>query len=428
MTVEQTSREYLLNGPDMVADPYAGFGRIREEAPIVRARMWDGNLVWLVTRYDEVGTVLMDRRFVNSSASLPGGTDTYAELLCQAGIPADLVPHLTGNLIFTDPPVHTRLRKLVSRVFTLRRVTAMRPRVEAVADELLDALPCHAVDGTVDLIEHFAYPLPITVICELVGVPAEDRSSWRRWSSDFTSLDPRRLAPMLAQVRAHVQELAGRRRAEPADDLLSDLIQAHDEDAGRLSDTELVTMVLTMMMAGHETTSHLVGNSVLALLTHPDQLALLRADPALMPGAVQELLRWCSPAVISKLRYATEDVTIGDTLIRQGDGVMVVLGAANHDPRRFPEPDVLDVTRPVDANAQHLAYSRGAHYCVGAALANQEAEVALAAILARYPDLALAVAPDRVEWHRFPGVRQLARLPVTLHAASRTAAPSTAAS
>ncbi|HET8681314.1 MAG TPA: cytochrome P450 [Micromonosporaceae bacterium] len=419
MTIEQTASGYLLNGPELIADPYAGFGRIREEAPVARARMWDGNLVWLITRYDEVNAVLMDRRFVNNSGSLPGGTDQYAELLGKAGIPADLVPHLTGNLVFTDPPDHTRLRKLVSRGFTLRRVSAMRPRVEAVADELLDALPGHAVGGTVDLIEHFAYPLPITVICELVGVPAEDRSRWRAWSRDFTSLNPQRLATMLGQVRAHVRDLVERRRAEPEDDLLTDLIQAREESTDRLSDTELVTMVLTMMMAGHETTSHLIGNSIVALLTHPDQLALLRADSELMPGAVQELLRWCSPAVISKLRYAIEDATVGDTLIRQGDGVMVVLGAANHDPRHFPDPDVLDVTRPLDTNAQHLAYSRGVHYCLGAALANQEAEVALTAVLARYPDLALAIPPDRIDWHRLPGVRQLVRLPVTLQGAPR---------
>jgi hypothetical protein len=189
--------------------------------------------------------------------------------------------------------------------------------VEAITSELLDTLPDHAVNGTVDLIE--------------------------------------------------------RRRAESADDLITGLIQAHDEDSDRLSDRELITMVLTLVVAGHETTPPLIGTGVLALLTRPEQLALLREDPTLMPGAVQEVLRWCSPATLTKLRYATENVTIGDTLIRQGDRVQIVLGSANHDPPRFPHPESLDITRRPDATGvQHLAYARGGHHCLGAGLANQE--------------------------------------------------------
>jgi cytochrome P450 len=214
-----------------------------------------------------------------------------------------------------------------------------------------------------------------------------------------------------------VQDLIARRRVEPADDLLTALVQAHDEDDGRLSDAELITMVLTLVIAGHETTAHLIGNSVAALLTHPDQCAQLRKDPALMPGAVQELLRWCGPSVTAMLRHVTEDVTIGGTTFRAGDRVQAVLSAANKDPERYDRPDALDLTRHTGAaGGQHLAYSQGIHYCLGAGLANHEAEAALTAVLCRYPDLALAVPADDLEWQPMPFSRQLVRLPVILGA------------
>jgi len=370
-----------------------------------------GEPVWLVTRHEDVSAVLTDRRLVMNCRSLPGGTDTYAQVLVKMGISEELAPYIAGNLVHVDPPDHTRLRKLVSRAFSARRITALRPRVEAIADELLDALPNHAVNGTVDLIEHFAFPLPITVICELLGVPAEDRPKWRDWSRDCASMDPRRMNAMLTDISAYIRELARQRRAEPADDLLTGLIQVHDEDDGRLSDAELITMVMTLVIAGHETTAHLIGNGVAALLTHPDQLALLRQDPTLMPGAVQELLRWCGPAVTAMLRHATEDMTIGGTSFHRGDRVQAVLSSANKDPQRYDRPDELDVTRTAGV---HLEYSQGIHYCLGAGLANQEAEVAFTALLARYPDLTLAVPEDGLDWQPLPFSRQLVRLPVAL--------------
>ena len=415
MSVRPASCEHALHGPELLADPYGGFGRIREEAPVARGRLWDGTPAWIVTRYDEVESVLADRRFASNTRSLPGcEVDAQAEFLAgTVGLPARLVPLLAGNLVHVDPPDHTRLRKLVARAFSAGRVARLRPQVEAITADLLDRLPATAgPGGVVDLIRHFTYPLPISVICELLGVPAADRPDWRVWSADFTSMDAVQLRARLAHVDEHVRALAERRRAEPTDDLLSALIQASDDDSGRLSDVELVTMVLTLMVAGHETTAHLLGNGVLALLTHPDQLALLRADPGLLPGAVQELLRWCSPVVIAHLRYAVADVTVGDTLIRQGDRVQVVLGSANHDPRRFPDPERLEVTRR--PGAHHVAYAPGLHYCLGAALANQEAEVALAALFDRFGDLALAVPPAELEWQPVHGHRALVRLPVRL--------------
>ncbi|MFE9107993.1 cytochrome P450 family protein [Actinomadura geliboluensis] len=417
MTTRSSAREYSLAAPELITDPYGGFGRIREEAPVVRGRYIDGGSVWIVTRHDDVGAVLRDPRFASNSASLAGGAaDSHAEALVRAGISAELVPYLAGNMVHTDPPDHTRLRGLVSRAFSARRVADLRPRVRSITGALLDGLAGRvAADGTADLIEHFAYPLPITVICELVGVPAADRPRWRAWGADYTSMDPRRVNRMLAEMSSHLGELIDHRRAAPRDDLLTGLIQAHDEDGDRLTDVELVTMVLTLMIAGHETTANLIGNGVAALLTHPDQLALLRDDPGRWPDAVRELLRWCSPVLVAKLRYATEDVTVGGVLVRRGERVQVVLASANHDPRRFPEPEILDVTRRADGrDARHIAYSQGPHYCLGASLANQEAEVALAALFERHPDLTLAVPPDRLEWQPLPGARQLRRLPVRL--------------
>ncbi|MFK4186241.1 cytochrome P450 [Streptomyces sparsogenes] len=404
-----------ISDPALTAGPYGGFARIREEAPVVRGRGADGRVVWIVTRHDEVMTVLTDPGFVNNSRSVPGTTaDLHAESLIRFGLPEAVVPYLAEAVTQLDPPHHTRLRKLVARAFSARRVAELAPRVRELTGELVDALPGTAgADGSVDLIEHFAYPLPITIICELIGVPAEDRAMWRKWSSDYSSLFA--LGGMLAESSAYLRELAERRRAEPGDDLLTGLLQVHDEESGRLSETELVTMVITLMIAGHETTAHLIGNSVLALLTHPGQLALLRQDPELLPGAVQELLRWCSPVVFGKQRYATRDVEVGGTLIGAGDVVLPVLGAANHDPRRFPDPERLDITRRPDGRGvAHVAYSRGPHYCLGATLANQEAEVALSALFGRYPGMRLAVPEEALTWNPVPSTRQLARLPVRL--------------
>jgi cytochrome P450 len=416
MTAEQTSEEYLLSDPALVADPYAGFARIREESRIARGRLWDGGPAWIVTRHADVNAVLLDRRFVSNAGSLPGRSDAQAEFLERmVGIDPDLVPYLAGNLVYRDPPDHTRLRRLVSRAFTARRIARLRPRVETITRDLLETLPGHATDGVVDLIEHFAFPLPIIVICELLGVPEADRPRWHVWSRRFNNAPPQVFNTIVAEMNDHIRDLVARRRAEPADDLITALIQAHDEDSDRLSDTELVTMVLNLMIAGHVTTSHMLSNGVLALLTHPGQLRRLREDPGLMPGAVQELLRWCSPVVIAMPRYATEDVRIGGTLIRQGERVQLVLGAANHDPRRFVQGDRLDVTCPYEpGEAQHLAYARGLHHCLGAALANQEAEVAFTAIFDRYPGLALAVPFEDLERDPIPMTNQYSRLPVTL--------------
>ncbi|MGW5263944.1 cytochrome P450 family protein [Microbispora sp. NPDC004025] len=420
MSTSGTTEPVNLFDADLARDPFEGFSRLREQAPMVRGSFPGlGSPVWLVTRYDDVKTVLGDRRFVNNPASVPGAdVGNIREALIEArGIPPEYAVYLLDSILDSDGDDHLRLRRLVSRAFTARRVAELRPRVEEITEDLLDRLPGHAEDGVADLIEHFAYPLPITVICELVGIPEEDRPRWREWGKGLVSLEPGAMAEPLRHMVTYIRELIARRRAEPAGDLLTGLIRAHDEDGDRLSDTELVTMVLTLVLAGHETTAHLIGNGTAALLTHPDQLAALRADPGLLPPAVHELMRWCGPVQVTRFRYAAEDVEIGGMTVRRGEPVMAVLVSANYDPRRFEDPDRLDIAREPDGHKEvHVGFGHGLHYCLGAALARQEGEVAFGALLRRYPRLELAVAPEDLDRQFFPVSWRLAHLPVRLAA------------
>jgi cytochrome P450 len=398
-----------LLDPELIADPYTGFGRLREEAAVVKGRNVDGSPMWYVTRQADVRTVLSDPRFANDPASVPGGvgTDARAAALAQLGVPEDLTGYLTDSILSADGADHTRLRKLVSRAFTVGRVSQLRPRVEAITAGLLDGLTDPA-----ELIEQFAYPLPIRVICELVGVPEADRPAWRRWATALGSMDPTVVPTAVREMVDHVHALIARRRARPEGDLLTALVQAHEE-GDRLSDTELVTMVFALVIAGHETTAHLIGNGTFALLTHPDQLALLRRDPGLWPGAVHELMRWCGPVTATGIRYATEDLELGGVLISRGDAVEAVIVSANRDPRTYRDPDRFDVTRrPAGRGDGHVGFGYGIHYCLGAALARQEGEVALRALFARFPGLAL-VDPEP-DWMPRPGMRRLATLRVHL--------------
>ncbi|MDF5759131.1 cytochrome P450 [Spongiactinospora sp. TRM90649] len=405
--------------PDLLRDPFQGYSRIREEAPATQGVILGQDTpVWLVTRYDDVKTVLSDQRFVNDPAAVPGGeVANLREKVVQArGIPQEYAKYVLDSILDADGADHLRLRRLVSRAFTARRVLELRPRVEEITEGLLAALPGKAgPDGVVDLLEHFAYPLPITVICELVGIPEEDRASWHDWGRGLLSLEPGAMSGALVAMVDHIEVMVARRREEPAEDLLTALIRVHDEDGDRLGTDELITMVLTLVLAGHETTAHLIGNGTVALLTHPDQLARLRAEPELVPRAVHELMRWCGPVQGARLRYATEAVEIGGVKIGRGEPVMAMLVAANYDPRRFGDPDRLDIAREPEGHREtHVGFGAGLHYCLGAALARQEGEVAFSALFRRYPGLALAVEPDALERQYLPSSWRLARLPVRL--------------
>ena len=394
--------------PELLADPYEGYGRLRERAPLLRGRYLDGTAVWYVTRQAEVRAVLSDPRFANDPATVAGDADRRVSMTAALGVPPEYAAYFEQTIIKSDPPDHTRLRRLVSRAFTVRRIAALRPRVEALTTGLLDDL-ARAGDPA-DLLETFAYPLPIAVIGELVGIDEADRPAWRAAGRALISMDRERIGPAVRELVDHVHAVIDRRRHAPADDLLSALIRTHDDDGDRLSDVEMVTMVLALVFAGHETTAHLIGNATVALLDHPDKLAVLRADPGLWPAAVKELMRWCGPALLSQIRYATVDTELGGVPLHRGDAVLAVLVSANFDPRVYDEPGRLDVTRLVDAPGDgHVGFGHGPHYCLGAALARQEAEVALPALFDRFPGLALAADPA---WSPMPGARRLLALPV----------------
>jgi len=415
-----------MNDPELLRDPFRGYSRLREEGRIVRA-VWPGSLnpLWLFTRYDDVKAMLGDKRFANNPASVPGANveNVHEELAAALGLEMKYIEIFTSSLLDADGEDHIRLRRLVSRIFTARRVADLRPRVEEITLGLLDDLERQAAEddedgvGVVDLMEYFTYKLPINVICELIGIPVEDRAKWRQWGKDAFSLVPGAQNEPLRGMIYQITDLVAKRRLEPTDDLMSGLINAQDEDGGKLSETELITMVLTLVLAGTENTAQTIGNGTIALLTHPDQLELLRADPSLLPAAVHELLRWCGALHSTQFRHATEDVEIGGVTIKKGERTMGMLVAANYDPRQFPDPDRLDITRQQDVQREaHVGFGAGLHYCLGAHLAKQEFEVAFSGLINRFPKMELTTSPDELERGNMPGSWRLKRLPIRLNA------------
>jgi cytochrome P450 len=303
------------------------------------------------------------------------------------------------------------LRALVSKAFTPRLIERMRPRVQAIADGLLDAVQDR---GGMDLIDGYAFPLPITVIAELLGVPAEDRNNFREWSDAAVSGNASQeyleeiLIPHMQAFTDYLRALFEEKHANPRDDLVSALVQA--EEAGdKLSEDELLGMVFLLLVAGHETTVNLIGNGVLALLQHPDQLRKLKDDPSLIKPAVEELLRYDGPVETSTERFAREDVDMGRTVIPRGEMVLVVLAAADHDPERFSDPDNLDITR---TDNRHLAFGKGVHHCLGAPLARMEGQIAISTLLRRMPNLRLKGSPESLSWRPGMILRGLRGLPV----------------
>jgi cytochrome P450 len=395
-----------LFDPAFKADPYPTYARLRSSAPVYRAALPDGRGVWLITRYDDVLAVLKDQRFVKDWR----GALTPEQLAQVPPIPEVMKP-LSRNMLDTDPPDHERLRALVSKAFTPRLIERLRPRVQAISDGLLDAVQDR---GEMDLIDDYAFPLPITVIAELLGVPAEDRNNFREWSDAAVSGNASQeymeeiLIPHMQAFTDYLRALFEEKRANPGDDLVSALVRA--EEAGdRLSEDELLGMVFLLLVAGHETTVNLIGNGVLALLQHPDQLRKLKEDPSLIKPAIEELLRYDGPVETSTERFAREDVEIGDQVIPRGEMVLVVLAAADHDPGRFPDPDELDITR---TDNRHLAFGKGIHHCLGAPLARMEGQIAISTLLRRMPNLRLKGSPESLSWRPGMILRGLRGLPV----------------
>ncbi|MEU1517117.1 cytochrome P450 [Streptomyces sp. NPDC005811] len=409
-----TGEPWLLD-PDLLADPVGGYGRIREEGPVVRAWLTDTRPVWVIGRYDDVREGLRDPRFVGSPASVEGhtGEDPRHTLVDMLNLPEDVRKYFLVSALDIDPPDHTRLRTAVNRAFSARRMQALRPRVHRLTGQLLDDLHRASPDGVLELVDGYAYPLAVTVVCELAGVPEEDRAVFRQWGDDILLMEADRLRTSSPAVVATVLRLLDARRRAPADDLISTLAAARDDARHRLTEEEAVAMVLNVVMAGYDNTAQLLVNSLAALLTHPGQLKLLVAEPELIPGAVGEFVRWCGPDIMVRMRIAAEDVELHGTRIRRGDCVQFVLVSANRDPRRYPDPDALDVTRrPTDGTEGHLGFGHGIHYCVGAALSRLQCEIALHTLLDRHPGLHLTPDADLTRTV-VPGTPpRLPRLPV----------------
>jgi cytochrome P450 len=398
-----TSAEQL--GTDYYQDPLAYFRRMREEGPVTPVTLPHGERAWLVTRYAEVRAALADPRLHK---------DWAGKLTSPDWVPNEVTGYLAVHMLNSDPPDHTRLRKLVSKAFTARRVAGLRPRIEEITASLLDAIEAQAAAGEkmVDLIEAFAFPLPVTVICELLGVPARDRDQFRRWSNTMVASEgePGSFRAAGEAMFHYFTELVAAKRAEPADDMVSALIETRDS-GDSLDERELIAMLFLLLVAGHETTTNLIASGALALLTNPAELARLRADPSLLPGAVEELLRYTNPLNHATDRFTLEPVEIGGVTIPAREWVLCATSSANRDPHRFGDPDRLDVGR--DAGG-HVAFGHGIHYCLGAPLARLEGEVAFGALLGRFPDLSLAADPPTLRWRPSSLIHGLEALPVRI--------------
>ena len=384
--------------PEFIADPYPTYHRLRAEDPVHHSPLG----FWVLTRYEDVVAALRDPRLVKEPIA--------AFVAARFGAP---MPAMGLSMLDRDPPDHTRLRGLVNKAFTPRVVEGLRPHIQKIVDGLLARVEGA---GTMDLIEEFAYPLPVTVICQMLGVPVEDRERFKQWGLDIARgldailLPPdsdvaRRSAAARRALAEYFRALIAERRAAPRGDMLSDLIAA--EEAGdKLREDELLATCILLLVAGHETTVNLIGNGTLALLRHPDQLRRLRENPGLIGSAVEELLRYDGP-VQRTARIPSADVTFDGRTIAKGEMVMPFIGAADRDPAQFPDPDRLDLTR---TDNRHIAFGWGIHFCLGAPLARVEGQIAISALVQRLPKLALAI--DRPEYRQSLTLRGLTTLPV----------------
>ncbi|MFE7329044.1 cytochrome P450 [Streptomyces sp. NPDC057565] len=384
-------------GETFTRDPHPVYAALRERGPVHRIRMPEGTDAWLVVGYEEGRTALADPR-------LSKRWDNASPALGVSKVSAGT------SMLSSDAPVHTRLRKLVTREFTPRRMEQLAPRIQEMTDELLDRMLAEP-DRRTDLVDALSFPLPMSVICELLGVPFLDRGSFREWSGiAVSSVDAAARVAATGNMTRYVAGLLADKRAQPGDDLMSALIHTSDDDGDRLSEDELMGMAWLLLVAGHETTVNLISNGVLALLAHPDQLAVLRADFGLIDNAVEETLRYEGPVETPTYRFTTEPLDIGGTVVPGGGKlVLIAMADANRDPDRFEDADRFDITR--DARG-HVAFGHGIHYCLGAPLARIEARIAIRSLLERCPGLALDAHPAALTWRTGMLIRGPERLPV----------------
>jgi cytochrome P450 len=393
--------------PTWRADPYPFYRRLRAEAPVGQI---PGVGIWYFTRYADCEAILRDARWSNDDRK----STLYQQVVAAR---AAEVPEYLERLrpfIFLDPPDHTRLRGLVSTAFTARVIERLRPRINELVAELLDAATAR---GRLEVVADLAHPLPVVIISELLGVPPDDQSRFRGWSKEMAAaLDPELMVPpdvlqrrvaIMQEFSEYFERLIAERRRRPADDLLSALVAVEDQ-GDSLSEDELLATLILLLVAGHETTVNLIGNGVLALLRHPDQLARLRRDPSLVKNAVEEVLRWDAPVQLDG-RTALEDIDVGGVTVPRGNQAIVVIAAANRDDAHVADGDTFDITRP---DIRHLSFAFGPHYCLGAPLARAEAQVAIAGVIERYPNLRLPADDSGLRYRDTLVLRGLEALPV----------------
>jgi cytochrome P450 len=412
---DQTGPVVSVIDSEFISDSIRGYAHLRERAPLIRMGSPDVPPVWLVTRCDDVKAALSDPRFVVDFGNVPGyeGLGLADQILLALGLPSEHREYATSMLL-SDGEAHARLRRLIAPAFSARRIKAMRSRVEQIAQELVAAL-AEKKEG--DLIDEFALPLTSAVICGLIGIDEADQPQMRQWMHDYTN--GQQLADGQDMV-GYTKKLIERRRATPTGDMISALIQSTDKNGDRLTEGEIIAMVLLLVNNGHLSTANFIPNAIVVLFDHPDQLARLRAEPELLPPAMNELMRVASPLLLTAPRYATEDLEFAGVQIFQGEALSNSLQAANYDPRIFPDPERVDITREIGPGEigpgeRHVAFGAGPHHCLGAALALMEGEVALDHLLLRNDSLSLAVRRDELEYADVAlGVKQLTRLPICL--------------
>lgn len=391
--------------PAVRANPHPFYHHLRAEAPVYACHgPVSGATFWFLTRYDDCVATLRDKRIGKEiEKHLPDSSEV-------ADVPQSGFEVLNRNMLFVDPPDHTRLRRLVSTAFTPRIIAELEPRIVQIGSELIEAVTDR---DEIDLIADFAFPLPVTVIAEMLGVPASDRDLFRGWTKRLIFSDDMFDAQLAGlEFVAYMNEQIDHRRSHPGDDLLTGLLDA-EEEGDRLDHAETLAMILLLLVAGHETTVNLIGNGMLALLEHPDQMARLRAHPALMSGAIEEMLRYDGPVEVPTLRWAFEDIVVGRETISAGDLVVPVLLAANRDPEQFAHPDRFDIERTPN---RHIAFGTGIHHCLGAPLARLEATVAFTELLASFDQIELAANEADLRWNMMLFLRGVKALPLVVKA------------
>jgi cytochrome P450 len=398
---------------DFMQHPFELFARLRAEGPAREVVMPHGAKVWMVTRYDDVRFLLNDPRvskngwrmneMFNRHSTAPAAAAEDDEEPAGPGFDDDLSAHMMNS----DPPRHTRLRTLVSKAFTARRMEELRPKIEQITGELLDAFPA---GGEVDLVKSFTTPLPITLVFDLLGIPHQDRGRFGEWATKLVGAghDPDEVAEASRQLTEYANELIDTKRVHPDDALVSALVRVTD-DGDRLTQSELVAMIFLLVIAGSETPTNQLGNAIYHLLTNPGELARLRADLSLMPAAVEELMRYDGGVGTASFRFSLDDIPLGEVVIPAGEIIVLSLSSANRDSSHFPDPDRLDLNRhPRGA----LAFGHGIHYCIGAPLAKLTLQIGLSRLITRYPELRFATEPDQLTWKNSTLVHGLTALPV----------------